>query len=80
MYNRIIVCAHNEINSVCDEFSFTIYYNNPIDLLFVILTPIGSLIVLYYLYRKIYVINFFLRMENVSFSDEKVYSNSKFHK
>ncbi|KAL4432297.1 hypothetical protein ABPG74_020265 [Tetrahymena malaccensis] len=79
-YHKIIICAQNEINQICDEIEFTLGISNTLDILLIVLTPIGALIFLYWLYQRYYVIKFFYNMNQITFSDEKVYSNNHYHK
>ncbi|KAL4481020.1 hypothetical protein ABPG72_014488 [Tetrahymena utriculariae] len=79
-YHRIIICAQNEINLICDQIEFTLGKSNTLDILLIVLTPVGGLTFLYWLYQRYYVIKFFYNMNKITFSDEKVYSNNHYHK
>ncbi|EWS75063.1 hypothetical protein TTHERM_000448569 (macronuclear) [Tetrahymena thermophila SB210] len=79
-YHRIIICAQNEINQICDDIEFTLGISNPLDILLILLTPICSALVFYWIYQRYYVIKFFYNMNKITFSDEKVYSNNNYHK
>ncbi|EWS75351.1 hypothetical protein TTHERM_000801312 (macronuclear) [Tetrahymena thermophila SB210] len=79
-YHRIIICAQNEINQICDDIEFTLGISNTLDILLIVLTPIGGALAFYWIYQRYYVIKFFYNMNKITFSDEKVYSNNHYHK